>query len=51
MRRDVAAGRPPELDAIAGAVLRAGARHQLPAPTVRALAARVAERAGVAVPA
>src|SRR5690606_7471498 len=27
MRRDIAAGREPELDAIAGAVLRAGARH------------------------
>ena len=28
MQRDIAAGREPELDAIAGAVLRAAARHQ-----------------------
>jgi 2-dehydropantoate 2-reductase len=51
MQRDVAAGRTPELDAIAGAVLRAGARHGVPAPTVAALAASVAARAGVPVPA
>jgi 2-dehydropantoate 2-reductase len=51
MQRDVAAGREPELDAIAGAVLRAGARHGIACPTIAALAARVAERAGVPVPA
>ena len=51
MQRDVAAGREPELDAIAGAVLRAGARHGIPCPTVAALAARIAERAGVPAPA
>jgi 2-dehydropantoate 2-reductase len=45
MRRDVAAGRPPELDAIAGAVVRAGARHDLRCPTVQWLAERVAARA------
>jgi 2-dehydropantoate 2-reductase len=50
MQRDVAAGREPELDAIAGAVLRAGARHGIPCPTVAALAARIAERAGIAAP-
>lgn len=50
MQRDVAAGREPELDAIVGAVLRAGARHGIPCPTVAALAARIAERAGVPVP-
>jgi 2-dehydropantoate 2-reductase len=50
MARDVEAGREPELDAIAGAVLRAAARHQLPAPTVRELADRVAERAGIGAP-
>jgi 2-dehydropantoate 2-reductase len=50
MQRDVAAGREPELDAIAGAVLRAGARHGIPCPTVAALAERVAERAGVPAP-
>jgi 2-dehydropantoate 2-reductase len=47
MRRDIAAGRPPELDALAGAVLRAGARHGLRCPTVTWLADRVAERAGI----
>jgi len=51
MQRDVAAGREPELDAIAGAVLRAGARHGIACPTIATLAAQIAERAGVAVPA
>lgn len=51
MQRDIAAGRPPELDAIAGAVLRAGARHGLGCPTIAELAARVAQRAGIAPPA
>jgi 2-dehydropantoate 2-reductase len=50
MQRDVAAGREPELDAIPGAVLRAGARHGIACPTVAALAARIAERAGVPAP-
>jgi len=50
MRRDVASGVEPELDAIAGAVLRAGRRHGLTAPTVRGLAVRVASRAGIQGP-
>jgi 2-dehydropantoate 2-reductase len=50
MQRDIAAGRPPELDAIAGAVLRAGARHGLACPTVARLAVAVAERAGIDPP-
>lgn len=50
MQRDIAAGREPELDAIAGAVLRAGARHGLRCPTVEWLAGRVAERAGIDAP-
>lgn len=37
LARDVRAGRPSELDAIGGAVLRAAARHGLEAPTVAAL--------------
>jgi len=45
MQRDVRAGHTPELDAIAGAVLRAGARHKLRCPTVRWLSDRVAARA------
>ena len=40
MQRDIAAGRAPELDAIAGSVLRAGARHGLELPTVTRLARR-----------
>jgi 2-dehydropantoate 2-reductase len=51
MQRDIAAGRPPELDAIPGAVLRAGARHGLACPTIERLVAMIAARAGVPVPA
>jgi 2-dehydropantoate 2-reductase len=50
MQRDIAAGREPELDAIAGAVLRAGARHGLRCPTVQWLTERVAARAGIPAP-
>jgi 2-dehydropantoate 2-reductase len=50
MQRDVTAGREPELDAIAGAVLRAGVRHGIDCPTIAALAARIAARAGVPAP-
>ena len=51
MQRDIAAGVEPELDAIAGSVLRAAARHGLACATIERLAARVAERASVRVPA
>ena len=50
MARDIAAGRASELDAIAGAVLRAARRHGIVLPTIEALAAEVAKRAGVAPP-
>ncbi|MEO9024122.1 MAG: 2-dehydropantoate 2-reductase [Solirubrobacteraceae bacterium] len=50
MQRDIAAGQEPELDPIAGAVLRAGARHGIRCPTVSWLARRVAKRAGIAAP-
>jgi 2-dehydropantoate 2-reductase len=50
MARDIAAGRESELDAIAGAVLRAARRHRIAVPTIQALACEVAERAGVAPP-
>jgi 2-dehydropantoate 2-reductase len=50
MHRDVVAGREPELDAIAGAVLRAGARHGIECPAIDGLAERVAEHARVAPP-
>jgi 2-dehydropantoate 2-reductase len=49
MRRDIAAGRETELDALAGAVLRAAARYRLRCPTVAWLTERVAARAGGAV--
>lgn len=42
MRRDIAAGREPELDAIPGAVVRAAERVGVEVPTVRRLFARVA---------
>jgi 2-dehydropantoate 2-reductase len=51
MQRDNAAGRTPELDAIAGSVLRAARRHGSPCPAVSWLSTRVAERAGLAAPA
>jgi 2-dehydropantoate 2-reductase len=44
MQRDIAAGRPPELDAIPGAVLRAGARHGLVCPTIERLVALIQTR-------
>ncbi len=50
MRRDIAAGRAPELDAIAGSVLRAAQRHGLRCPTVARLSAKIAQRAGVPEP-
>lgn len=50
MQRDIAAGREPELDAIAGAVLRAAGRHGLACPTIARLAEQVARRAGVPAP-
>jgi 2-dehydropantoate 2-reductase len=50
MQRDIAAGREPELDAIAGAVLRAGKRHGIPCPTIARLSETIARRAGVAPP-
>ncbi len=50
MQRDIAAGHAPELDAIAGAVLRAGDRHGLQCPTIAELAGLIAKRAGIAPP-
>ncbi|MFN8202821.1 MAG: 2-dehydropantoate 2-reductase [Solirubrobacteraceae bacterium] len=45
LQRDIDAGRPSELDAIPGAVLRHGARHGLACPTVAALVERIRARA------
>lgn len=50
MQRDIAAGRLPELDAIAGAVLRAGGRHGLSCPTIARLSDEIAGRAGIPAP-
>lgn len=50
MQRDIAAGRPPELDAIPGSVLRAAARHGIDCPTIERLVAMIAARAGVPTP-
>ena len=44
MQKDVAAGRPPELDAIAGPILRGGAHHGIPVPGTQELADLVAAR-------
>jgi len=38
MQKDVAAGRQPELDAIAGPILRGGMQHGIPVPNTDALA-------------
>jgi 2-dehydropantoate 2-reductase len=50
MQRDIAAGREPELDAIAGSVLRAAARHGLECPEIERLSQMAAHRAGVPAP-
>lgn len=50
MQRDLAAGRTPELDAIAGAVLRAGKRHGIECSTIARLSRQIAERAGLEPP-
>ncbi len=44
MQRDIAAGRPPELDAIPGSVLRAGARHGIECPTIERLVEMIEAR-------
>jgi 2-dehydropantoate 2-reductase len=44
MSKDVAAGRAPELDAIAGPIIRGGRRHGIAVPVVRELAGMVEAR-------
>jgi 2-dehydropantoate 2-reductase len=44
MQRDIAAGRPPELDAIPGSVLRAGRRHGIACPTIERLVGLIVAR-------
>ncbi len=48
MQRDIAAGHEPELDAIAGSVLRTARRHGIACPTIERLASDVARRSGAA---
>jgi 2-dehydropantoate 2-reductase len=47
MQKDVEQGNPPELDAIAGPILRGAARYGIPVPVIQSLVAAVAERAGL----
>lgn len=44
MQKDVAAGRPPELDGIAGPILRGGTAHRIPVPVTAALAGEIGAR-------
>jgi 2-dehydropantoate 2-reductase len=44
MQKDVENGRPPELDAIGGAIVRAARRHGLGAPVTEALMAQIERR-------
>jgi 2-dehydropantoate 2-reductase len=44
MQKDVAAGRTPETDAIAGPILRAGIQHGLQTPATRALVDEILKR-------
>lgn len=44
MQKDVAQGNPPELDAIAGPILRGASRHGIDVPATRALVAGVEDR-------
>ena len=46
MQKDVAAGRAPELDAIAGPIIRGGERHGIPVPATQELVGLVGERVG-----
>jgi len=46
MQKDVAAGRAPELDAIAGPILRGAEKHGLQMPATRALVEQIEKRLG-----
>ena len=47
MQKDVQQGRAPELDAIAGPILRGATRHHVPVPATQKLAAAVDQRSGM----
>jgi 2-dehydropantoate 2-reductase len=44
MQKDLAAGRPPELDAIAGPILRGAEKYGLPSTATRALEQEIEQR-------
>lgn len=46
MQKDVEQGKPPELDAIAGPILRGARRHGIQVPTTKKLVAEVVSRSG-----
>ena len=46
MQKDVAAGREPELDAIAGPIVRGSRRHAIPVPNTEELIRLVTSRLG-----
>ncbi|PYV55842.1 MAG: hypothetical protein DMG97_28150 [Acidobacteria bacterium] len=46
MQKDLAAGRPLELDAIGGPIVRGGERHGIDVPTTAALIAAIRAKAG-----
>jgi 2-dehydropantoate 2-reductase len=48
MQKDVAQGKPPELDAIGGPIVRGGARHGIPVPVTRGLIAAIEQKIGLA---
>jgi 2-dehydropantoate 2-reductase len=45
MQKDVQQGNPPELDAIAGPILRGGERHHIPTPAIQALVTAIESKA------
>ncbi len=47
MQKDVAAGHQPELDAIAGPIIRAGERHGIPTPNTTTLTAEIRRHASL----
>jgi 2-dehydropantoate 2-reductase len=47
MQKDVEQGKPPELDAIGGPILRGAARYGLSVPVTQSLVAAIAQKAGL----
>jgi 2-dehydropantoate 2-reductase len=47
MQKDVAAGNPPELDAIAGPILRGAVEHHVPVPVTQELVAMIQGKTAV----